>query len=205
MKVSNAAWRKELADVMPADLAQEIDVFDAEIELRKQRKLDEKLFAETRLRRGVYGQRYDNGQRHDGVETRLLQYPSGDLTKGPTTAWDAPGMQRIKVPFGGLNARQLEVMAELAEEYSDGIAHVTTRQDFQLHYVHIDDAPALMRRLAAADITTREACGNSVRNVTACPYAGVCTDEAFDVTPYAQALAKFLLGHPDCQCFGRKF
>jgi len=96
-------------------------------------------------------------------------------------------------------------MAELAEEYSDGIAHVTTRQDFQLHYVNIDDTPALMRRLAAASITTREACGNSVRNVTACPYAGVCEDEAFDVTPYSRALARFLLGHPDCQNFGRKF
>src|SRR5438874_858578 len=119
--------------------------------------------------------------------------------------WDAPGMQRIKIPGGGLNAEQLEVMAELAEEYSDGIAHVTTRQDFQLHYIQIDDTPSLMRRLAAAGITTREACGNSVRNVTACPYAGVCADEAFDVTPYSQALAKFLLGHPDCQNFGRKF
>ena len=93
--------------------------------------------------------------------------------------WDAPGMQRIKIPAGGLNAAQLETLAELAEEYSDGIAHVTTRQDFQLHYVHIDDTPSLMRRLAAAGITTREACGNSVRNVTACPYAGVCPDEEF--------------------------
>src|SRR5258706_1650588 len=205
MKVSNAAWRKELADVMPADLAQEIDVFDAEIELRKQRKFDEKLFAEARLRRGVYGQRYDNGQRYDGHETRQLRYPSGDLTKGPTTVWDAPGMQRIKVPFGGLNARQLEVMAELAEEYSDGIAHVTTRQDFQLHFIHIEDTPALMRRLAAVGMTTREACGNVVRNVTACPIAGVCRTETFDVTPYAEALATFLLGHPDTQDFGRKF
>ncbi len=62
-----------------------------------------------------------------------------------------------------------------------------------------------MRRLAAAKITTREACGNSVRNVTACPYAGVCRIEAFDVTPYSRALSKFLLGHPDCQNFGRKF
>src|SRR5436305_10249866 len=85
------------------------------------------------------------------------------------------------------------------------MVNVTTRQDFQLHYVHIDETPALMRRLAAANITTREACGNSVRNVTACPYAGVCTDEEFDVTPYARALAKFLLGHPDTQGFGRKF
>ena len=119
--------------------------------------------------------------------------------------WDAPGMQRIKIPGGGMNAAQLETMAELAEEYSDGIAHITTRQDFQLHYVHIDDTPSVMRRLAAVGITTREACGNSVRNVTACPYAGVCQDESFDVTPYSKALMRFMLGHPDCQSFGRKF
>jgi len=205
MQASNLAWRDHLAGQPPADLAAEIDAFDSEIELRKQGKLDEKLFAETRLRRGVYGQRYDNGQRWDGQVTQQLPYPSAELTKGPTTLWDAPGMQRIKVPFGGLNARQLEVLAELAEEYSDGIAHVTTRQDFQLHYIHIDDTPALMRRLAAVGITTREACGNVVRNVTACPLAGVCSTETFDVTPYAQALADFLLGHPDTQDFGRKF
>ena len=205
MKVSNPQWNERLAGAMPEHLAREIDIFETEITLRKQGKLDERLFAETRLRRGAYGQRYDNGQRSDGQKVQKLNFPSGDLTKGPNTMWDAPGMQRIKIPAGGLNASQLETMAELAEEYSDGIAHVTTRQDFQLHYVHIDDTPALMRRLAAAKVTTREACGNSVRNVTACPYAGVCADEAFDVTPYARALSRFLLGHPDCQNFGRKF
>src|SRR5690349_18431635 len=205
MKVTSADWKEELAGKMPEHLAREIDVYETEIALRKQGKIDERLFAETRLRRGTYGQRYDNGERHDGTKVQHIPYPSGELTKGPNTMWDAPGMQRIKIPGGGMNADQLETMAELAEEYSDGIAHVTTRQDFQLHYVHIDDTPALMRRLAAANITTREACGNSVRNVTACPYAGVCADEAFDVTPYSQALAKFLLGHPDCQNFGRKF
>jgi sulfite reductase (ferredoxin) len=205
MKISNPLWRDRLIDDTDPELAREVDIFETEIELRKQGKLDEKLFAETRLRRGAYGQRYDNGQRYDGQETQQLRFPSGDLTKGPGTIWDAPGMQRIKIPFGGLNARQLEVMAELAEEYSDGIAHVTTRQDFQLHFIHIDDTPALMRRLAAAGITTREACGNVVRNVTACPFSGVCRTETFDVTPYAHALAKFLLGHPDTQDFGRKF
>jgi sulfite reductase (ferredoxin) len=205
MKASNSLWKEQLDRRMPAHLAREIDIFETEITLRKQSKLEERLFAETRLRRGAYGQRYDNGQRSDGQKVQKLNFPSGDLTKGPNTMWDAPGMQRIKVPAGGLNAEQLEVMAELAEEYSDGVAHITTRQDFQLHYVHIDDTPSLMRRLAAAGITTREACGNSVRNVTACPYAGVCTDEAFDVTPYARALSKFLLGHPDAQNFGRKF
>jgi sulfite reductase (ferredoxin) len=205
MKVSNSQWAAELSGKLPEAMAREIDIFDTEVALRKQGKMDERLFAETRLRRGTYGQRYDNGQRHDGKKAQEVIYPSGSLTKGPSTMWDAPGMQRIKIPGGGMNAEQLETMADLAEEYSDGIAHVTTRQDFQLHYVHIEDTPSLMRRLAAANITTREACGNSVRNVTACPYAGVCQDEAFDVTPYSRALARFLLGHPDCQNFGRKF
>ena len=205
MKASNTLWKERLAGKMPEDLAREVEIFDNEVALRKQGKMDERLFAETRLRRGVYGQRYDNGQRHDGAKVQEMKYPSGALTKGPSTMWDAPGMQRIKIPGGGLNAEQLETLAELAEEYSDGIAHVTTRQDFQLHYVHIEDTPTVMRRLAAAKITTREACGNSVRNVTACPYAGVCPDEVFDVTPYSRALSKFLLGHPDCQNFGRKF
>ncbi len=192
-------------DRMPPHLAKELDIYENEIALKKQGKIDDKVFAETRLRRGSYGQRYDNGQRHDGRAARKLEYPAGALTKGPNTLWDAPGMQRIKIPFGGLNADQLEVLAELAEEYSDGIAHVTTRQDFQLHFVHIEDVPSLMRRLAAVNITTREACGNTVRNVTACPYAGVCQDQTFDVTPYAKATAYYLLGHPDTQSFGRKF
>jgi len=205
MKASNELWRARLAGQLPEALGREIEIFETELELRKQGKIEERVFAETRLRRGAYGQRYDNGQRHDGKKVQEIPYPSGHLTKGPNTLWDAPGMQRIKIPGGGLNASQLEALAELAEEYSDGIVHITTRQDAQLHYVHIDDTPALMRRLAAAGITTREACGNSVRNVTACPLAGVCQDEAFDVTPYSRALSKFLLGHPDCQNFGRKF
>jgi sulfite reductase beta subunit-like hemoprotein/uncharacterized protein (UPF0332 family) len=198
-------WKDRLADRMPPELAKEIDIFENEITLKKQGKIDDKVFAETRLRRGCYGQRYDNGQRHDGRGARKLEYPSAPLTKGPGTLWDAPGMQRIKIPYGGLNAAQLETLAELAEEYSDGIAHVTTRQDVQLHFIHIEDTPALMRRLAAVDITTREACGNSVRNVTACPYAGVCRTQSFDVTPYANAVAYYLLGHPLTQDFGRKF
>src|SRR6202790_2296560 len=167
MKASNSLLREQLPGQIPEGLARELDIFESEITLRKQGKLDERLFAETRLRRGVYGQRYDNGQRHDGRKVQEIAYPSGGLTKGPNTIWDAPGMQRIKIPGGGLNAEQLETLADLAEEYSDGIAHVTTRQDFQLHYVQIDDTPSLMRRLAAAKITTREACGNSVRNGTA--------------------------------------
>src|SRR5215210_2660924 len=202
--MASLTWKDKLQGQIREDWAREIDSFEAQIALRKAGKIDEKVFAETRLRRGAYGQRYDNGQRHDGIETQKLTFPT-DNTKGPMTLWDAPRMQRIKIPFGGLDARQLEVLAELAEEYSDYIAHVTTRQDFQLHYIHIEDTPALMRRLAAVGITTREACGNSVRNVTACPIAGVCSTESFDVTPYAKGLAYFLLGHPDVQDFGRKF
>ena len=203
--MSDNTWSAKLADQIAPEMAREIEVFEQQMQLRQQGKLDDKIFAETRLRRGVYGQRYDNGQRHDGKQVRNLEYPSGDASKGAATLWDAPGMQRIKIPFGGLRPDQLDVLADLADEYSDSILHVTTRQDFQLHFIHIEDTPDLMRRLAAVGITTREACGNSVRNVTACPIAGVCRDELFDVTPYAKALSRFLLGHADCQDFGRKF
>ena len=202
--MSQASWKQTLEGRIDPGWAEEIDHFEGQLELRRQGKIEEKVFAETRLRRGVYGQRYDNGKRHDGVAERPLAFEEKP-TKGPDTLWDAPGMQRIKIPFGGVSPEQLEVLAELAEDYSDNILHVTTRQDFQLHFVHIEDTPDLMRRLAAVDITTREACGNSVRNVTACPRAGVCRGEAFDVSPYAHALMRFLLGHPDVQDFGRKF
>ena len=197
-------WKEKLAGRMDTQIAEEIDVFETQMALRRTGKLEEKVFAETRLRRGCYGQRYDNGHRHDGIRTQELDFMSV-MTKGPDTIWDAPGMQRIKIPFGGVTPDQMDTLADLAEEYADGVLHVTTRQDFQLHYVHIDDTPNLMRRLAAVGITTREACGNSIRNVTACPIAGVCRGEVFDVTPYAKAAAKFMLGHPDAQGFGRKF
>ena len=198
-------WKEALAGRIPAGPGAEIDTFERQIALRRQGRIDEKVFAETRLRRGVYGQRYDNGQRNDGTGPKTLPYPSNGLTKGPETVWDAPGMQRIKIPLGRLTPDQMETLADLAEEYSDGVCHVTTRQDVQLHFVHLDDTPDLMRRLAAVGVTTREACGNTVRNVTACPLAGVCRDETFDVTPHAEACMRFLLGHPDAQDFGRKF
>ena len=201
---TSTTWKERLAGQIPADMAEEIDAFETQIHLRKQGKMEEKLFAETRLRRGAYGQRYDNGQRFDGTQTQQLLFPEHE-TKGPDTFWHAPGMMRIKIPFGGLTAVQMEVLADLAEEYSEEILHITTRQDFQIHFIHIEDTPDLMRRLATVGITTREACGNSVRNVTACPLSGVCRTETFDVTPYAEAIMRFLLGHPDCQDFGRKF
>ena len=200
-----STWQDLLGDAVRDDWAAEIDEFESQLHLRRQGRLDEAVFAETRLRRGAYGQRYDNGKRFDGYATRELPLDTDTPTKGAETLWDAPGMQRIKLPFGGFTPDQLDVTADCAEEYADGILHVTTRQDIQLHFVHLEDTPDMMRRLAAVGITTREACGNSIRNVTACPLAGAGHEEAFDVSPYARALMEFLLGHPDVQDFGRKF
>jgi sulfite reductase (ferredoxin) len=205
MSSESRTWKSTLGARIPEGWGREIDIFETQMELRKRGKIEEKLFAETRLRRGAYGQRYDNGQRHDGEKTQALVFPSKEITKGPSTMWDAPGMQRIKIPGGRVTAEQLDVLAEVAEEYSDRILHITTRQDVQLHFVHIEDTPDMHRRLAAVGVTTREACGNTVRNVTACPQAGVCRTEAFDVAPYMHALTFFLLGHEDTQDFGRKF
>src|SRR2546425_10543865 len=166
MKASNSLWKEQLSAKMPESLAREIDIFETEVALRKQGKLDERLFAETRLRRGIYGQRYDNGQRHDGRKVQEIAYPSGKLTKGPNTMWDAPGMQRVKIPGGGLNAEQLEPLADLGEEDSDAIPHVTTRQQVQLHHVHIDETSTLTRRRAAATTTPPKPSANSSRDVT---------------------------------------
>ena len=161
---------------LPIAVREEIDIFETELRRIQAGLVDEKIFTEFRLRHGVYGQRQDRVQ-----------------------------MQRIKIPMGRLSADQLVALADIAEEYAVGVLHVTTRQDFQCHFVDINDTPNLMRRLAAVGITTREACGNVVRNVTCCPSAGVCTDEAFDVAPHAHAMAYFMLRHPDAQNFGRKF
>ena len=161
---------------LPPTIREEIDVFEAELRRFQQGLMPEKVFLEFRLRHGVYG------QRQEGVQ-----------------------MQRIKIPMGMLTTAQMQVLADLSEEYADGISHITTRQDIQYHYVDINDTPNMFRRLAEVGITTKEACGNVVRNVTACPYSGVCSDETFDVTPYAKGMAYFLLRHPDAQNFGRKF
>lgn len=153
-----------------------IDVYETELHRFLDGKVPEKLFLEFRLRHGTYGQRQPGTQ-----------------------------MQRIKIPLGRLTADKMERLADLAEEYSDRIIHITTRQDVQLHFVNILDTPDIFRRLADVGITTKEACGNTVRNVTGCPISGVCATETFDVTPHAQAMSRFLLKHPDAQNFGRKF
>ena len=114
-------------------------------------------------------------------------------------------MMRIKIPAGRLNAEQLEGLADVAERYGKGIGHLTTRQDMQFYWIPTKDAPAVMAQLAAAGLTTREACGNSVRNVTACPFAGISPTEAFDVTRHAEAVTRHFLRHPASQKLPRKF
>ena len=118
---------------------------------------------------------------------------------------DDAQMIRVKIPQGVLNAEQLHALADVAEHYSRGFGHITTRQNVQFHFVKLHDAEPAMRRLADAGLTTREACGNSVRNITACQFAGVAADEPFDVTPYAEALTRFLLRHPLSSSLPRKF
>src|SRR5262247_1617987 len=114
-------------------------------------------------------------------------------------------MLRVKIPQGALTGDQLEALADVADQYSRGFGHITTRQNVQFHFVKLHDVEPAMRRLAEAGLTTREACGNSVRNITACPYAGVSAEERFDVTPYAEALTRYLLRHPLSSTLPRKF
>ena len=109
------------------------------------------------------------------------------------------------MPGGKVNAEQLEVLAWAADTYSKGIGHITTRQDMQLYWIPTKDAPVVMARVAAAGLTTREACGNSVRNVTACHFAGVSPIEAFDVTQHAEAVTRHFLRNPASQKLPRKF
>ncbi|MBI4342186.1 MAG: nitrite/sulfite reductase [Candidatus Omnitrophica bacterium] len=114
-------------------------------------------------------------------------------------------MMRIKIPAGKLTAEQLEALADVAERYSKGIGLLTTRQDMQLYWIPTREAPAVMARCAAVGLTTREACGNSVRNVTACPLAGVSPSEVFDVTPHAEAVTRHFLRNAASQKLPRKF
>jgi sulfite reductase (NADPH) hemoprotein beta-component len=125
-------------------------------------------------------------------------------TYGQRQAEDAQ-MLRVKIPQGVLTGAQLEAVADVADLYSRGFAHITTRQNIQLHFVRLHDVEPAMRRLAEAGLTTREACGNSVRNITACPYAGIAEDELFDITPYAEAMTRYLLRHPLSSKLPRKF
>jgi sulfite reductase (NADPH) hemoprotein beta-component len=154
----------------------DIDEFVATLEKFERGEISADAWRRFRLVRGTYGQRQEEVQ-----------------------------MLRVKIPQGILTAAQLRSLADVAEQYARGFAHVTTRQNVQFHFLKLADVETVMRRMAAEGITTREACGNSVRNITACPYAGVSANELFDVTPYAEALTRYLLRHPLAAILPRKF
>ncbi len=118
---------------------------------------------------------------------------------------DDSHMMRVKMPQGMVTADQLIAFADVADHFSRGFGHITTRQNMQFHFVKVHDAEPAMRRMAEAGLTTREACGNSVRNITACAFAGVSASEAFDVTPYSEALTRYFLRHPLSSSLPRKF
>lgn len=146
------------------------------IELFHNGKIDEEKFRSLRLARGVYG------QRQQGVQ-----------------------MIRIKLPYGKVTGKQLLRIADVSDEYSTGRLHITTRQDIQIHYVDLNRTPQLWAELERDEVTLREACGNTVRNVTASETAGIDVNEPFDVSPYADAVFKYFLRNPICQEMGRKF
>lgn len=154
----------------------EIIELEKKIRLFREGKADEDHFRSLRLARGIYG------QRQPGVQ-----------------------MVRIKLPFGKVTSEQLLRICDVSQEYSTGRLHITTRQDIQIHHVSLDRTPELWAQLAKDDITLREACGNTVRNITASPTAGIDPEEPFDVSPYAHATFQFFVRNPICQEMGRKF
>lgn len=155
----------------------EKDIIDLDKKIREYRdgKIHDEKFRSLRLARGVYG------QRQQGVQ-----------------------MIRIKLPFGKVSTKQLLRIAAISDEYSNGNLHLTTRQDIQIHHVSLDRTPELWAKLEQDDITLREACGNTVRNITASAEAGIDPNELFDVSPYAHAVFSYLLRKPFCQEMGRK-
>ena len=167
--------------VAPRDLDDEqrrdIERFEIAIAQYLRGEIGEDVFRVMRLNNGIYGQR-----------------------QGGTNQ-----MVRIKLPAGTITPEQLDVMGELSETFSRGWGHLTTRQNVQLHYVELTRVPELMRRLAAVGLTSREACGDTVRNVMACHLAGACPYEQLDVTPWAEATFRHFVRNPLGQRLPRKF
>jgi len=131
-------------------------------------EIDEDVFRVFRLNQGIYGQR-------QGGHNQMV---------------------RVKVPHGSLVPEQLEMLGYLADEYSRSWAHLTTRQNVQMHFVQLEQTPELLRLLASVDLTSREACGDTVRNVTGCHLAGACPFEVLDISPWAKATTDFFLRNP---------
>ena len=158
------------------EIIEEIETFEDEVARLQSGDTPVDMFKPFRLQYGIYGQRQPDVQ-----------------------------MIRIRIPFGGMTANQLRQVADIADTYATGVGHVTTRQDIQLHFVPLPQVGTIMRKLAEVGLTTREACANTVRNVTACGLAGVCPGEVFDITPYAKTVADHLLRNPLNQSLPRKF
>lgn len=157
-------------------VAKDIIALEKQIRLFKEGVIHPDKFRSLRLVRGIYG------QRQQGVQ-----------------------MVRIKVPFGRLTVKQLLRISDVSDEYATGNLHLTTRQDIQIHFVSLDRTPELWTKLEQDEVTTREACGNTVRNITAGDKAGIDPKEPFDVSPYAHEMFRYLLRNPICQDMGRKF
>jgi sulfite reductase (ferredoxin) len=170
----------EVVDDVPGHvipiLEREFDDFDTEAGRFLEGQIDEAQFIGFRLKQGVYGQRQAERQ-----------------------------MIRIKLPFGGVTPEQLEVLADAVERYAPlNKAHLTTRQNFQVHHVPLPDAAKFIREISATGLSSREGCGNTVRNVTGDPWAGVLADEVFDPTPYVGAYVRYFVRHPTTQLMPRK-
>ncbi len=175
---SPRAFEEQLSKVLSPEVEAELKRFDVEIARVDKGELDPDDFKKFRLENGVYGIR--------GAMDRH--------------------MIRIKIRYGSFNALQLERLADIADKYAPNkLAHITTRQAIQMHEIKRTDVPTILRLLAEVGLTTREACGNTVRNVSASHYAGVSPKELFDVTPYADLLSLYFLRHPVCQNLPRKF
>ncbi len=170
------SFRSELEDLNNPIVARDIIDLEKKIRLFRDGKIDSEKFRGLRLARGIYG------QRQEGVQ-----------------------MIRIKLPYGRVSTKQLRRISDISDEYASSTLHATTRQDIQIHYVSLDKTPELWAKLEKDEITTREACGNTVRNITASATAGVDPNEPFDVSPYAEEMFRYFLRNPICQEMGRKF
>lgn len=170
------SFRSELEDLNNPIVARDIMDLEKKIRLFRDGKIDSEKFRSLRLARGIYG------QRQEGVQ-----------------------MIRIKLPYGRVTTKQLRRISDISDEYASSTLHATTRQDIQIHYVSLDKTPELWAKLEQDEITTREACGNTVRNITASATAGIDPNEPFDVSPYADEMFRYFLRNPVCQEMGRKF
>src|SRR6476619_8007575 len=169
---------RELSNrVLDATIADELDTYERTVGEYLDGRVDEDVFRVFRLNQGIYGQR-------QGGHNQMV---------------------RVKVPHGSLVPEQLEMLGYLADEYSRGWAHLTTRQNVQMHFVQLEQTPELLRLLASVDLTSREACDDTVRNVTGCHLAGACPFEVLDIRPWARATTEFFLRNPYAQRLPRKF